>query len=89
MNANDKFQYFSADTANPIGKYTQPKDNTNERNKPMADPNTLSAKEQTHKTGISRVSVGDPASKVVKTDGITTRGGKAQTKGKLSRGPMA
>lgn len=29
MNANDKFEYFDAGTADPIGKYKQPKPNTN------------------------------------------------------------
>jgi len=29
MNSNDKFEFFPADTANPIGKYTQPRPNTN------------------------------------------------------------
>ena len=29
MTKNDKFEFFPADTAKPIGKYTQPKPNTN------------------------------------------------------------
>ena len=29
MTKNDKFEFFSVDTANPIGKYKQPKPNTN------------------------------------------------------------
>ena len=64
MDKNDKFEFFSADTANPIGKYTQPRPNTN----------------TTGKNGYP-----DEA----KTSGIQVRGGKAQTKGKMARGPMA
>jgi len=63
MDKNDKFEFFSADTANPIGKYTQPRPNTN----------------TTGKNGYP-----DTA----KTSGIEVRGGKAQTKGKMARGPM-
>jgi hypothetical protein len=40
----------------------------------------------------TRVVVGNIASRPapgVKTSGITVRGGKAQTKGKMARGPMA
>lgn len=33
MNPNDKFEYFSADTPDPINKYTQPKPNTNSTGK--------------------------------------------------------
>jgi hypothetical protein len=29
MTKNDKWKFFPADTANPIGKYTQPRPNTN------------------------------------------------------------
>jgi hypothetical protein len=63
MNPNDKFEFFSVDTANPMNKYTQPK------------PNTSS----TGKNGYPDVA---------KSSGIEVRGGKAQTKGKMARGPM-
>ena len=53
------------------------------------DPNTLSAKDITRNTLASRVSTGDPGRDDVKTTGIVVRGGKAQTKGKMARGPMA
>ena len=33
MTKNDKFEFFSVDTAKPIGKYTQPKPNTNSTGK--------------------------------------------------------
>ena len=53
------------------------------------DPNTLSAKDITRNTPAPRVSSGDPGRNDVKTTGIVVRGGKAQTKGKMARGPMA
>ena len=65
MNSNDKFDFFPADTANPIGKYTQPRPNTNAMPPGAGYPDTA------------------------KTSGIQVRGGKAQTKGKMARGPMA
>lgn len=64
MNANDKFEYFPVETADPIGKYKQPRPNTND----------------TGKNGYP-----DKA----KSSGIQVRGGKAQTTGKMARGPMA
>jgi hypothetical protein len=33
MTKNDKFEFFSVDTAKPIGKYMQPKPNTNSTGK--------------------------------------------------------
>ena len=63
MNANDKFEFFSVATANPMNKYMQPKPNTN----------------STGKNGYPDVA---------KSSGIEVRGGKAQTKGKMARGPM-
>jgi hypothetical protein len=63
---SDTFKYFPADTANPIGKYTQPRVNT----KPLPE-------------GAGYPQTG------MKTSGIQVRGGKAQTKGKMARGPMA
>lgn len=41
--ANDKFEYFSGDTKNPIGKYTQPKaysDTLGDSGYPEAPANT-------------------------------------------------
>ena len=54
-----------------------------------ADPNTLSARDVKRSTPAQRVSNGDPGRDNVKTTGIQVRGGKAQTKGKMARGPMA
>ena len=53
------------------------------------DPNTLSAKQVTPKTGSMRVSAGDPNRDDVKTTGIKIRGTGAATKGVMARGPMA
>ena len=53
------------------------------------DPNTLLAKDMRCGTATPRVSMGDPGRNDVKTTGIQVRGGKAQTKGKMARGPMA
>jgi hypothetical protein len=53
------------------------------------DPNTLAAKDIRCGMPAARVSVGDPGRDDVKTTGIVVRGGKAQTKGKMARGPMA
>jgi hypothetical protein len=53
------------------------------------DPNTLAAKDIGCGTPAARVSTGDPGRNDVKTSGIQVRGGKAQTKGKMARGPMA
>jgi hypothetical protein len=53
------------------------------------DPNTLSAREVTPKSGAMRVSAGDPDRNDVKTTGIKQRGSGAATKGFTSRGPMA
>jgi len=62
----DTFKFFSADTANPIGKYTQPQDC------PVPAGSGGGGYPQTG----------------MKTSGIQVRGGKAQTKGKMARGPM-
>lgn len=59
------------------------------KDKPVKDPNTLSAKEVTCNTPAMRVSVGDPGKNYVKTDGIKIRGTGAATKGTMARGPMA
>lgn len=53
-----------------------------------ADPNTLSAKQQTLQTVAPRVSSGDPV-QGPKTSGIKIRGTGAATKGTMARGPMA
>jgi|TARA_R110000868_G_scaffold274198_1_gene533425 hypothetical protein len=53
------------------------------------DPNTLSARDLNRLSPAPRVSAGDPGRDDVKTTGIVVRGGKAQTKGKMARGPMA
>jgi hypothetical protein len=53
------------------------------------DPNTLSSREVTPKTGSMRVSAGDPNREDVKTTGIKIRGTGAATKGVMARGPMA
>jgi hypothetical protein len=66
MNSNDKFDFFPVETKDPIGKYTQPRPNTNVLPEGSGYPETD-----------------------VKTSGIQVRGGKAQTKGKMARGPMA
>ncbi|NBS69940.1 hypothetical protein EBT31_13650, partial [bacterium] len=60
-----EFEFFPADTKDPIGKYTQPKPCNND-------------------LGMNGYPETD-----VKTTGIQVRGGKAQTKGKMARGPMA
>jgi len=56
--------------------------------KKMVDPNTLAANKITRKTATPRVSAGDPAADIVKTDGIKIRGTGAATKGVMARGPM-
>jgi hypothetical protein len=53
------------------------------------DPNKLTAQQLNKKTGVQRVSAGDPGRDDVKTDGITIRGCGAATKGTKARGPMA
>ena len=60
-----------------------------EPSKVMRDPNTLSAREVTPKSGAARVSAGDPNRDDVKTTGIKQRGSGCATKGFTSRGPMA
>jgi hypothetical protein len=60
-----------------------------EPSKVMRDPNTIPANQVTPKTGIKRVSAGDPNRDDVKTTGIKMRGTGAATKGVMSRGPMA
>lgn len=80
MNANDTFEYFPASTANPIGKYKQPKPNTS----PLHSREERGVDKQAISVGnlSKKVSMPEPA-------GVQVRGGKAQTKGKMARGPMA
>jgi hypothetical protein len=54
-----------------------------------SDPQTKSAKELGPRTGVQRVSAGDPGRDDVKRDGIKMRGAGAATKGFMCRGPMA
>jgi hypothetical protein len=53
------------------------------------DPNTLKAQQLNGKSGVQRVSAGDPGRQDVKSDGIKIRGTGAATKGLKARGPMA
>ena len=53
------------------------------------DPSTLNARQLSPRTGVQRVSAGDPSANDVKTDGIKMRGAGAATKGTMCRGPMA
>ena len=55
---------------------------------PVKNPNMLSAEQVTTRTGVKRVSLGDPAADDVKTTGMKQRGSGAATKGFTSRGPM-
>lgn len=52
------------------------------------DPNTLNARQLGPRTGVQRVSVGDPGADDVKTTGIKVRGTGAATKGTMARGPI-
>lgn len=81
MASSDKFDFFSASTANPIGKYTQPKAYSVP---PMSG-------EYEVKIEKMRISVGNVYKDVTQNeeDRTVVRGGKAQTKGKIARGPMA
>lgn len=80
MNANDKFEFFPATTGNPIGKYKQPKPNTN----PAYSREECTADKLAISVGCVTKKVSHPENKAVQV-----RGGKAQTKGKTARGPMA
>ena len=81
MASSDKFDYFSASTANPVGKYTQPK----------AYSVPAMSGEYEMKVEKMRISVGNIVKDVQQKeeDSTTVRGGKAQTKGRIARGPMA
>lgn len=54
-----------------------------------SDPQTKNAKQLGPRTGVQRVSAGDPGANDVKTTGIKMRGAGAATKGFMCRGPMA
>jgi hypothetical protein len=82
-------EFFTADTAQPLEKYVQPRVNPNSTDIHFSqDPNTLRSQEISKQTGVQRVSVGDPT-RPAKTEGITIRGCGAATKGTKARGPMA
>lgn len=78
-------KFFSADTANPIGKYTQPRANP-EGNMQSA---VVKAGREVDNLNPSAGLVSKGNFKATKTDGITMRGYGAATKGIKSRGPMA
>lgn len=79
MNANDKFDFFPGSTANPIGKYTQPK---SYEAAPLAN--------QECDVSRLRISAGNVSKRVDNKAAtpVKVRGGKAQTKGMYARGPM-
>jgi hypothetical protein len=54
-----------------------------------SDPQNKNAKQLGPRTGVQRVSAGDPGANDVKTTGIKVRGTGAATKGLMARGPMA
>jgi hypothetical protein len=84
-------EFFSADTAQPLEKYIQPRVNTNSSEIGFSqDPNKLKAQDLNKGTGAQRVSAGDPGSKAINRHGEKTmRGYGAATKGIKTRGPMA
>jgi hypothetical protein len=83
------FKYPSGGSGSDIGVYKQPMPNPNSTDIHFSqDPNTLRSQEISKRTGVQRVSVGDPT-RPAKTEGITMRGYGAATKGIKSRGPMA
>ena len=78
-----EFDYFPADTKDPIGKYTQPK---------VYSSVTVGEEDNKKYLREANVSVANTRSgeyAPTKTSGIQMRGGGAATKGKTSRGPMA
>jgi len=56
---------------------------------PATDRSDPQTKELGPRTGVQRVSAGDPGRNDVKTTGIKVRGTGAATKGLMARGPMA
>ena len=82
MNTDD-FKYFPSDTKDPIGKYIQPKVY------PSVVVGEEPAKETMRKANVSLANTRSQDYPPMKTSGIVVRGGKAQTKGKMARGPMA
>lgn len=78
-----EFDYFPADTKDPIGKYTQPK---------VYGSVTVGEEDNKKYLREANVSVANTRSNdyaPTKTSGVQMRGGGAATKGKMSRGPMA
>ena len=78
-----EFDYFPAETKDPIGKYTQPK---------VYKSVTVGEEDNKKYLREANVSVANTRSNEyapTKTSGVQVRGGKAQTKGKMARGPMA
>lgn len=57
--------------------------------KKIPDPNNIAVDKLGPKTGVQRVSAGDPGREDTKTTGIKIRGTGAATKGVMARGPMA
>lgn len=78
-----EFDYFPAETKDPIGKYTQPK---------VYKSVTVGeepAKETMRKANVSVANTRSDDYAPTKTSGVQMRGGGAATKGKMARGPMA
>ena len=78
-----EFDYFPAETKDPIGKYTQPKAYSS------VTVGEESAKETMRKANVSVANTRSQDYPPTKTSGIQQRGGGAATKGKTARGPMA
>lgn len=57
--------------------------------KKIPDPNNTAVDKLGPRTGVQRVSAGDPGREDTKTTGIKIRGTGAATKGVMARGPMA
>lgn len=57
--------------------------------KKIPDPNNIAVDKLGPRTGVQRVSAGDPGREDTKTTGIKIRGTGAATKGVMARGPMA
>lgn len=78
-------KFFPADTANPIGKYTQPRPNP----EGSMESAVVKSGRQVDSLNPSAGGISKGNYKPTKTDGITMRGYGAATKGIKSRGPMA
>jgi len=81
---------YPAGGGNDINIYKQPMTDPNSADIAWAtDPNSMNASESTPGgMPARRVSIGNRVERV-KTEGITTRGNGAATKGTKARGPMA